>query len=263
MYIIHSTDGTEIACRDAGQGSPVLMVHGIAANGARWEPLLPMLKPRFQIYMMDRRGHGASGDTAPYAIEREFEDVAAVANSIDRPIAIVGQGFGAVAALEAAQRSANVRKLVLFEPTVRSGGVEFYPDGAIDRIEHLLAQERREEAVTYLLREVFQVTLDELEEMQRQVVWQRRLDAAPTIPREMRAQAGYVFDPSRFRGMNIPTLVIVGARSVGTVQRQAEMVTDTLRGASKVELPGQGYAAIDASPGVFVREVVEYLRDTW
>ena len=264
MYIIHSADGTEIACRDAGQGSPVLMVHGIATDGSRWEPLLPMLKPRFDIYMMDRRGRGASGDTPPYHIEREFEDVAAVANSIDRPIAIVGQGFGALAALEAAQRSDNIRKLVLFEPTVRSGGgVEFYPDGAIDRIEHLLAQERREEAVAYLLREVFAVSLDELERMQQQVVWQRRLDAAPTIPRELRAQAGYTFDPARFRGLNVPTLVIVGGRSAGMVQRQAEMVTDALRGARKVELPGQGYAAIDASPGAFVREVVEYLRDTW
>ncbi len=264
MYIIHSADGTEIACRDAGQGSPVLMVHGIATDGTRWEPLLPMLKPHFQIYMMDRRGHGASGDTPPYAIEREFEDVAAVADSIDRPIAIVGQGFGALAALEAARRSENVRKLVLFEPTVRTGGgVEFYPEGVIDRIEQLLAAGRREEAITHLLRELFGVSLDELERMQRQVVWQRRLDAAPTIPRELRAQAGYTFDPARFRGLNVPTLVVVGGRSVGMVQRQAAIVTNAIRGARAVELADQGYGAIDGSPGAFVREVVEFLRDTW
>jgi len=108
-----------------------------------------------------------------------------------------------------------------------------------------------------------EISLDELERMQRQVVWQRRLDAAPTIPRELRAQAGYHFDPARFRGLNVPSLIIVGGRSAGMVQRQAEIVTNALRGARQVELPGQGYAAIDASPGAFVREVVEYLRDTW
>jgi pimeloyl-ACP methyl ester carboxylesterase len=239
------------------------MVHGIASDGSRWEPLLPMLKPRFQIYMMDRRGRGASSDTPPYAIEREFDDVAAVINSIDRPVAVVGHGFGALCALEAALRSDNVRKLVLFEPPTRASGLEFYPNGAIDRLEQLLEQGRREEVVTYLLRDMLGVSLDELERMQRQVVWQRRLAAAPTIPRELRAQAGYTFNPSRFRALGIPALVLVGARSPEAVQQQAGIVADALRPTRKIELADQGCAAIDSAPGLFVREVVEFLRDTW
>jgi pimeloyl-ACP methyl ester carboxylesterase len=222
-----------------------------------------MLTPRFKVYMIDRRGRGASSDAAHYAIQREFEDVAAVIDSIDQPVAVVGQGFGALCALEAARLSANVRKLVLFEPMLHASGLEFYPDGAIDRMEQLLSEGRREETVSLFLREVMGTSLDELERMQQQVVWQRRLSAAPTIPRELRALAGYAFDPSPFRRLGIPTQVMVGGRSSDLVHRQAQIVSDTLRPSQWVELAGQSGAAIDAAPGTFAREVVEFLRDTW
>ena len=263
MYIIHSRDGTEIACRDAGRGSPTLMVHGIASDGTRWEPLLPMLTPRFRVYMIDRRGRGASSDAADYAIEREFEDVAAVIDSIDQPVAVVGQGFGALCALEAARLSANVRKLVVFEPTLHTSGLEFYPDGVIARMEQLLSEGRREETVSLFLREVMGASLYEMERMQQQVVWQHRLSAALTIPRELRALAGYAFDPSPFRRLEIPALVMVGGRSSDLVRRQAKLVDDTLRTSQWVELAEQSGSAIDAAPGMFAREVVEFLRDTW
>jgi pimeloyl-ACP methyl ester carboxylesterase len=263
MYTIRSDDGTQIACRDWGKGSPVLLVHGIASDGSRWEPLLPMLTPRFQIYMMDRRGRGASGDTPPHAIEREFEDVAAVAASIGRPVALVGHGLGSLCALEAALRSSNVRKLVLFEPVANIGDAQLYSDGAIERIEQLLEQDRRNEAVSYFLREVTRVSPDELERIQRQIVWQRRIAAAPTIARELRAQSAYRFDPARLRTLSIPTLVLTGGNSPDLVKQQARLLADILPSATLVELPEQGCAAIDSAPGLFVREVVGFLRDTW
>ena len=67
---------------------------------------------------VDRRGRGGSGDSDDYAIEREFEDVAAVANAFKEPANLLGHSYGALCALEAALFTRNVRKLVLYEPTV-------------------------------------------------------------------------------------------------------------------------------------------------
>ena len=77
-----SNDGTPIAYRRSGEGPPLVLVHGAAADHGRWRPVLPAFEERFTVYATDRRGRGGSGDGDDYAIEREFEDVAAVVKSI-------------------------------------------------------------------------------------------------------------------------------------------------------------------------------------
>ena len=57
-----SRDGTRIAYRRSGEGPPLILVHGTAANHGRWSPVLPALEERFTVYAMDRRGRGGSGD---------------------------------------------------------------------------------------------------------------------------------------------------------------------------------------------------------
>jgi pimeloyl-ACP methyl ester carboxylesterase len=74
---VKSNDGTPIAYQRSGTGSPLVLVHGTTADHSRWTPLLAALERHFTVYAMDRRGQGESGDAEPYALEREFEDVAA------------------------------------------------------------------------------------------------------------------------------------------------------------------------------------------
>ena len=73
-----SKDGTTIACWPSGKGSPLVLVHGTSADHSRWTPVLPAFEQLFAVYALDRRGRGGSSDSGDYAIEREFEDVAAV-----------------------------------------------------------------------------------------------------------------------------------------------------------------------------------------
>jgi pimeloyl-ACP methyl ester carboxylesterase len=47
-----------------------------------------------------RRGRGASGDTAPYAVEREIDDLAAVLATVGRPAFLVGVSSGGALALD-------------------------------------------------------------------------------------------------------------------------------------------------------------------
>jgi pimeloyl-ACP methyl ester carboxylesterase len=114
---VSSTDGTRIGYRRSGEGPPLVLVHG--ATGAHWSFrfLVPTLVDRFTVYAVDRRGRDESGDRAEYAIEREFEDVAAVVDSIDEPASLLGHSYGATVALGAALVARNLHRLVLYEPT--------------------------------------------------------------------------------------------------------------------------------------------------
>ena len=73
-----SEDGTSIAAWRSGEGPPLVLVHGAAADHSRWSPVLPALEAHFTVVAIDRRGRGQSGDGDEYAIEREYEEVAAV-----------------------------------------------------------------------------------------------------------------------------------------------------------------------------------------
>ncbi len=85
-----SKDGTRIGWARSGDGPPVVLVHGGTADRTRWTPVLSALEERFTVYAVDRRGRGASGDAADYAIEREYEDVATVVDAIDEPVNLLG-----------------------------------------------------------------------------------------------------------------------------------------------------------------------------
>src|SRR5262249_3572322 len=85
MKIVASRDGTLIACEQGGRGPHLVLVHGTSSNSSRWEAVRPRLEEHFTVTRMDRRGRGGSGDSTEYAIEREFEDVATVVNTLDAP----------------------------------------------------------------------------------------------------------------------------------------------------------------------------------
>jgi pimeloyl-ACP methyl ester carboxylesterase len=116
MEKVTSPDGTRIAYYRSGAGAPLILVPGTgAANPVAWTAVLPALEAHFSVYAVDRRGHGESGDSPTYAIEREFEDIAAVVDSIGGPVNLLGHSFGGLCALEAALLTPNLRKLVLYE----------------------------------------------------------------------------------------------------------------------------------------------------
>src|SRR3712207_8086243 len=99
---VTSVDGTSIAYWRSGEGPPLVLVHGTAADHSRWAPVLPAFEQRFTVYAIDRRGRGGSGDSGDYAIEREFEDVAEVVDSLGESVNLLGHSYGALCALEAA-----------------------------------------------------------------------------------------------------------------------------------------------------------------
>ena len=140
---VRSADGTHIAFEYVGRGAPVILVDAALCwrGMGPSRPLAARLAPHFMVVTYDRRGRGESGDTAPYAVEREVEDVAAIVDEVGGSASLWGTSSGAVLALEAAGRLPGVRKLALYEAPLAVNG--HGPATAVewDRIDEALARE--------------------------------------------------------------------------------------------------------------------------
>lgn len=259
METVTSTDGIKIAYRRSGEGQPLVLVHGTSADHSRWSPVLPALEEHFTVCAMDRRGRGDSGDAEDYAIEREFEDVASVVDSIGEPVHLLGHSYGALCSLEGALLTRNVRRLVLYEPPVDVTGEKINPPGVVDRMEAMLEAGDRDGVVTTLMRELAGLPPEAVEHLRSLPAWRTRLDAAHTIPRETRAEEAYRFDPGRFGDFAAPTLLLLGSESPAAFEEAEKAVEEALPDSRIVVMDGQGHAAIDTGTGLFTAEVLRFL----
>ncbi len=260
METVVSKDGTAIAFERSGEGDPLILVHGTTADHTRWKPLLPKLEAHFTVCAVDRRGRGGSGDAPGYAIEREFDDVAAVADAIGEAALLLGHSYGAVCALEALLRTSNVRKAVLYEPPIRTTG-SLYPPGTVERLQALLDVGDRDAVVSTFFREVVRVPEDELRMLRSLPNWGARVAAAHTIPREMRINEAYRFEPARFSGVRVPTLLLLGGSSPPMFKDAVEAVHAALPAARVAAMPGERHTAMDTAPALFLREVIDFFRE--
>jgi pimeloyl-ACP methyl ester carboxylesterase len=229
METVASRDGTPIAFERGGEGPPLVLVHGTTSDHLTWELVLPDLQKLFTVYAIDRRGHGESGDG--YDIEREFEDVVAVIDSIGGTVGLLGHSYGAICALEAALRSDQVRRLILYEGTFPvPKGIELYPPEAFDSVRSSLKAGDREAALTTFYRDIALISPGEIEMLRSLPVWQARVALAPTIPHEMRAFENYVssFDPARLANLSTPTLILLGGDSPALEKAAAEALDAAL-----------------------------------
>jgi pimeloyl-ACP methyl ester carboxylesterase len=259
MKIVMSRDGTLIACEQGGRGPHLVLVHGTSANSLRWEAVRPRLEEHFTVTRMDRRGRGGSGDSTEYAIEREFEDVAAVVNSLESPVLLFAHSFGAVCALEAAMRTDKLAGLMLYEAPVCEGESLASPD-LLERLENLLATGDREGVLRTFLAEVPRASPNEIEMFASSPAWPGRIAAAHTLPRELRSLDAYRLH-EQVGKLSIPVLLLLGGDSPPVFSRANAALEKTLPNSRSVVMPGQKHNAMDTAPDLLVRTVLDFWRD--
>jgi pimeloyl-ACP methyl ester carboxylesterase len=252
-----SEDGTPIAVWRSGDGPPLLLVHGAAADHSRWAPVLPALEQHFTVLAVDRRGRGESGDAEDYAIAREFEDVAAVAERAGAGVAVLGHSYGGLCAVEAALLTDRIAKLVLYEPPM---GFLRSPPEVVERLQALLDEGRRDELVGFFMQEVAGLPAEQVELLRSLPAWEARLAVAHTIPREERASREYAFDPDRFRDLRVPALFLLGGDSPEPFRAAGEALSAALPDCRIAIMPGQRHAAMDTGTELFLAEVLGFLE---
>src|SRR5947199_8818025 len=148
MRTVLSKDGTAIAFDQSGQGPALILVAGATATRLAEASLAAALAPHFTVFAYDRRGRGASSDTAPYAVEREVEDIEALITEAGGTAFVFGHSSGAVLALEAARLlPTKITKLAVYEPPFLVDDSQApLPEDAITRLTEPVSAGRRGEA---------------------------------------------------------------------------------------------------------------------
>jgi pimeloyl-ACP methyl ester carboxylesterase len=248
---VDSADGTRIAFRASGSGEPVLFVHGSATSGADWAFVLPLLRDRFTVVTMDRRGRGASGDGADYAIDREAEDVLAVLDAVGAEL-LVGHSYGALCSILAAARGDGLRRLVFYEPpiAVREKGLA--------SLDELVAEGQLDAALEWFLRGAG--TPDEqFDAIRSSPAWAVLLDAVAPLPRELHACAAWRNPPGPIQ---VPALSLLGGDTDSRVYLDG---LDELRAAfpnlRRGSIPGQRHIGHVFAAAAFAALVADFCDD--
>lgn len=237
-----SKDGTPIAFECAGSGPELLIVHGGAGDRTRWLPMLPLLTTDFTVCAMDRRAHGRSGDTLPYSLQKEAEDVSAVVRSRGRPVAVLAHSFGAVAAYEAALQSPTVSRLILYEPPIVVGDHE----EVLAKVEGLLAAGDRDGATRAFMAGIVGITPSGLARMQQQPSWPGLVASIDYSVRQDRALTAYRWDPARAKRLRTPVLLLSGSLTKNPdILDSLKRLAETLPVSRVVVLEGQEHNAMD------------------
>jgi pimeloyl-ACP methyl ester carboxylesterase len=257
---VTSNDGTVLSCRLAGKGSPLVLIHGAGNYSARWDPVVPLLEEEFSIYALDRRGRGESGDGPEYSLEREFEDVVSLIDSIKRPVDVLGHSLGGICALEAAVRTSRIRRLILYEPPIPTGAPLIAKE-TLDRLDTLLSVGDLESVLMTVMLEVIGMASSDVEYLRSRPTWKERVALAHTLPREFRAANAYRLDGRRLQNMNTPTLLMLGGNSPRLFKEAIEALAAVLPRSRTVILPGQQHIAIDTAPKLFADEVRKFLKE--
>jgi pimeloyl-ACP methyl ester carboxylesterase len=207
-------------------------------------------------YAIDRRGFGASGDGDGYAIEREFEDAAAVVDAIAArtgPVALWGHSYGAGCAMGAATLTGNVSHLILYEPGL---GIA-YPPGWLETHEEALAAGDSEKVIRAVLTDILEMSEDDVEARRATPQWPAYLKAAATVLREARTEHTWVYQPGAFDRIDAPTLVLVGTETAPALMRSTLRAVAAIPGARTHVLEGHGHLACMTDPGLIASIVTE------
>jgi pimeloyl-ACP methyl ester carboxylesterase len=255
---VPSRDGTLIALECEGSGPTLILVHGGVGDRTRWTPMLPLLSSRFTACAMDRRGRGGSGDSPEYSLMKEAEDVAAVVDSRAGEVFVLGHSYGGVSALEATLLTRRIGKLILYEPPLQDP-VE-HNLAVADKIEHLIQAGQREDAVVTFQREVGQQSPSEIAAMKSRPSWPALVATIHSHPRQMRALAGYRFDPQRIKSVAIPTLLLIGGENANPhIEKAISSLQASLPKATLAVLAGQQHNAMDGARELLAEKIMIFL----
>jgi pimeloyl-ACP methyl ester carboxylesterase len=249
LRTVTSPDGTPIAVFRSGRpdGSPLLLVHGTSADHTTFRALAPRLAEAFDVYAIDRRGRGASGDTLPYRIEREFEDIVAVADAVGlergRPVDVFGHSYGGRCTLGAALRTDTIRRVICYEGAPMPPGRSYHPPGLDETLARLLAAGDEDALLATFMRDVVGMSDADLAAYRANPVWPLRVAAAPTIVREMEAELEPVASLDVLGRVRQPVLQILGGESISVFRDGVHALDDRLADGRMVVIPGARHAA--------------------
>ncbi|GAA2587474.1 alpha/beta hydrolase [Actinomadura fulvescens] len=247
MRTVTSKDGTTIAFEAWGDGQPLIIIDGATAHRAV-NPINAevgaLLAGDFRVYAYDRRGRGDSTDTAPYAVEREIEDLAALIDHAGAPATVFGWSSGAVLALHAAAAGLPITRLALWEPPfVVDGSRPPLPPDYVERLDACVAGGRPGDAVELFMTAAAGVSADDVAGMRQAPFWPVLEAIAHTIAYDGRimgdTMSGAPLPRDRWSAVTVPVKVMHGTDTFPWMITGARALAELLPTAALEALPGE------------------------
>jgi pimeloyl-ACP methyl ester carboxylesterase len=248
-----SADGTPIAFHRTGEGPPVIIVGGAFSTAAAGEPLAAALADAgFQGVTVDRRARGESGDTAPYAPEREAEDLAAVIDAVGGEASVLGHSSGAVLALFAAGEGVPITQLFLSEPPFHFGEGEPAAD-LPERLQAFIDDGRPEEAVVLFQREGVGLPDAVIEQIRNSPMFPSLVAVAQSVVYDAVLTSAVSTPTDAMTGVSMPVTILRGEPTVPMIVRAVDLLADAMPDAELVIVPESHDHGVD--PAGTTREI--------
>lgn len=234
---VKSADGTEIAYERTGNGPALVLVGGALSNRQSASGLAEQLSPQFTVYAYDRRGRGNSGDTKPYALEREVEDLGALVAVAGEPCHLYGHSSGGALVLELAQSGRSVAGLAAYEPPYMVAGEP--DDGYAALVSAAVDEGRPEEALALFIGNAMP---DSLDEMKQSPYWASLVELAPTLPYDLAIVSDGSIPTERFAAITAPTLLLDGGASPAWAANAVDAIAASVPGAVRHTVEGHDHS---------------------
>ena len=261
---VFSPDSTAIAFDRLGDGPPVIVVCGAMCDRALMRPTAEELAKYFTAFNYDRRGRGNSRDTAPYAVQREIEDIGALIAKAGGTASVYGHSSGAGLVLRAAAHGLPIEKIVLHDPPYAPDGDEEarrISRAYGENIKAMLSADRRGDAV-----ELFMTTVgmpqEMIEGMRHTPRWAELEAMAPTLAYDSEVMDDIGRDGTipvdQANRVTVPALVLTGGADYPWMTDVGRRLADAMPNGRHRVLEGQEHVV---PPQVLVPVLAEFFAD--
>lgn len=239
MDKVISQDGTAIAYDRIGRGPAMILIGAGPTDRSTNASLAELLAKDLTVYNYDRRGRGDSGDTAPYAVDREYEDIEALITAAGGSAHLYGTSGGGILALEAAARGLAVDRVAVWEvPYILPGTRTPVPADYREQLVALLAEDRRGDMCELFLTAAVGIPAEFVAPMRDFPGWPAMEAVAHTLIYDATITGDFSLPADRLTGVTAPTLVIDG-ETIPWISSTARAVADLLPDVRRATLTGQ------------------------
>lgn len=260
METVRSKDGTLIAFDSVGKGPVVILVSGAFIDRSHNfnVELSKFLSAKFSVINYDRRGRGNSGNTTPYAVQREIEDLEALIRLAGGSAYVLGVSSGAVLAMQAVKFGLPIAKLALFEPPFMVNEADRPPVDHEQQLNRFIAAGQRVEATKYFMTKVMGMPAIVPLLMRLTPYWPRSVALAHTLPYESAIMRDFSLPEDLLVEIQVPTLVLGGSKSARPLRDAVWAVAEKIPNAEGQLLEGQAH---NIAPKVLATAVEKFFCD--
>ena len=255
-----SKDGTSIAYYKNGSGPAVILVDGAfcSKDFGPMPGIAALLAENFTVISYDRRARGESGDTKPFAIEREIEDINALIEVAGGSACLFGISSGAILCVRAVAYGLNIKKLALLEPPFVGNKDNKRPADAAQQLSRMIADGEKGNAVKFYLKKVIGLPAIIVFILRLTPNWPKMKAMANSLPYDAAICGNFNVPKDLVASITIPTIVIDSKQSPDILRNAVQEVATVLTNGKRLSLKGKPH---DVPPKVLVPELVNFYKN--